>query len=251
MTAVAPYGSWPSPLTPAAMGAIGSGGIGQVEVDGTDVLWAEARPADGGRTTIMRRAADGAIADLLHAPFDVGSRVHEYGGRAFAVADGTVWFSHRGDDRVYRLAPGSEPQPSRLPAARGWPTSAWTPGADCCSAWPRITVSRARRATTSSPCRPSPGRRRDHRRLRLLRCAAAEPRRQPGWPGSAGQHRTCPGTPPSCGSPASARTAPSPAPCRSRVARTNRSSHRAVPGRCPALRQRSQRILDPLRLVRR
>jgi outer membrane protein assembly factor BamB len=105
-------------LTPAALGAIGAGGIGQVEVDGTDVLWTEARPADGGRTTLVRRAPDGTAADLLPAPFDVGSRVHEYGGRSFAAADGTVWFSHRGDDRVYRLAPG-DGEPRAVTAAGG------------------------------------------------------------------------------------------------------------------------------------
>ena len=39
-------------------------------------------------------------------------RVHEYGGGAYAVADGTVVFSHLGDDRVYRLDQGAaEPFP--------------------------------------------------------------------------------------------------------------------------------------------
>ena len=100
------------------MGAIGSGGIGQVEVDGADVLWTEARPADGGRTTLVRRTPEGTVADLLPAPFDVGSRVHEYGGRAFAAADGIVWFSHRGDDRIYQLAPGGG-EPRAVTAAGG------------------------------------------------------------------------------------------------------------------------------------
>jgi hypothetical protein len=53
------------------MGAIGSGGIKQVEVAGTEVLWTETRADDGRRTTLICRAADGAIADLPPARFDV------------------------------------------------------------------------------------------------------------------------------------------------------------------------------------
>ena len=44
---------------------------------------------------------------MLPAPWDVRTRVHEYGGGAYAVRGGTVVFSHAGDDRVYRLDPGA------------------------------------------------------------------------------------------------------------------------------------------------
>ncbi len=39
------------------------------------------------------------------------SRVHEYGGGAYAVADGTVWFSNDKDQRIYRMADGQAPEP--------------------------------------------------------------------------------------------------------------------------------------------
>ena len=41
----------------------------------------EDRPDQGGRTTIMHRAADGTCRELLPAPWSARTRVHEYGGR--------------------------------------------------------------------------------------------------------------------------------------------------------------------------
>jgi dipeptidyl aminopeptidase/acylaminoacyl peptidase len=35
--------------------------------------------------------------------------VHEYGGSAYAVADGVIYASHFADQRLYRMAPGAEP----------------------------------------------------------------------------------------------------------------------------------------------
>jgi dipeptidyl aminopeptidase/acylaminoacyl peptidase len=43
--------------------------------------------------------------------FNARTRVHEYGGGAFVVADGTVYFSNFDDQRLYRKDPGSEPRP--------------------------------------------------------------------------------------------------------------------------------------------
>jgi dipeptidyl aminopeptidase/acylaminoacyl peptidase len=44
-------------------------------------------------------------------PFNARTRVHEYGGGAFAVADGTVCFSNFADQRLYRQDPGGQPKP--------------------------------------------------------------------------------------------------------------------------------------------
>ena len=50
-------------------------------------------------------------ADLTPPPFNVRTRVHEYGGGAWLVREGTVYFSNFADGRLYRLAAGgSEPQ---------------------------------------------------------------------------------------------------------------------------------------------
>jgi dipeptidyl aminopeptidase/acylaminoacyl peptidase len=107
---VAPYGSWRSPVTADVIVA-GVVGLGQIALDGGDVYWIESRPAEGGRSVIVRRTPDGVIDGVTPAPFSARSRVHEYGGGAFAVADGTVYFSSFTDGRLYRQRRGAAPEP--------------------------------------------------------------------------------------------------------------------------------------------
>jgi len=109
-TQSAPCGAWTSPIT-ADVVAAGASPLSQVLLDGADVYWLAGRASEGGRNTLLRRR-DGVTEELTPAPFNVRSRVHEYGGGAALVADGTVWFSNFADNRVYRIAPeGGEPQP--------------------------------------------------------------------------------------------------------------------------------------------
>ncbi|MBM6399741.1 alpha/beta hydrolase family protein [Phycicoccus sonneratiae] len=100
-----PYGTWPSPLAPDDL-AGGQVFLDEVHADGADTWWLERRPADGGRQVLVRHDGD-APADVLPAPWNVRTRVHEYGGGAYAVSAGTVVFSHLGDDRLHRLDPGA------------------------------------------------------------------------------------------------------------------------------------------------
>lgn len=107
---VAPYGSWRSPVTTDALLA-GTVNLGQIEIDGEDLYWCEGRPLERGRNVIVRRTPDGRVEDVTPAGFNARTRVHEYGGGAFTVAAGVVYFSHYGDHRLYRQEPGAEPQP--------------------------------------------------------------------------------------------------------------------------------------------
>ena len=107
---MAPYGSWNSPITTDLIVA-GTVHLGQIELDGDDVYWVEGRPLDGTRNVIVRRTADGDIHDVTPAPFNVRTRVHEYGGACFTVADGVVFFSNFADQRIYRQEPGGQPRP--------------------------------------------------------------------------------------------------------------------------------------------
>jgi dipeptidyl aminopeptidase/acylaminoacyl peptidase len=104
---IAPYGSWTSPITAERL-ARGSVGLGQIVLDGGDIYWSELRPAEGGRQVIVR-FRDGAAQDMTPAGFSARTRVHEYGGGAFTVADGVIYFSHDGDQRLYRQAAGAAP----------------------------------------------------------------------------------------------------------------------------------------------
>ena len=71
-------------------------------LDGDDVYWLEGRASEGGRNVIVRRSPDGAISDVTPAGFNVRSRVHEYGGAAYTVHRGTIYFSNFDDQRLYR-----------------------------------------------------------------------------------------------------------------------------------------------------
>lgn len=85
--------------------------LGSVDVDGDDVYWSEGRPHEGGRQVIVRRRPDGSVTDVLGEGFGARTLVHEYGGRASAVAAGVVYFSNFSDQRLYRVAAdGGEPQ---------------------------------------------------------------------------------------------------------------------------------------------
>lgn len=100
-------GAWPSPIS-AAVVAAGATPLSQVALDGADAYWLAGRASEGGRTTLLRqRGAD--VREMTPAPFNVRTRVHEYGGGALLVADGTVYFSHFADNRLYMAADGAAP----------------------------------------------------------------------------------------------------------------------------------------------
>jgi dipeptidyl aminopeptidase/acylaminoacyl peptidase len=106
-----PHGAWPSSIRiDDLVGAVIR--LSDPWVDGDDVYWLEGRPAEAGRSVLVMRSSDGLTRDVTPAPFDVRSRVHEYGGGAYVAAGGTVLFSHVRDGRLYRLDPGDDvPQP--------------------------------------------------------------------------------------------------------------------------------------------
>lgn len=115
----APCGAWTSPIT-AAIVAAGASPLSQVLLDGDDVYWLAGRASEGGRNTLLRQRA-GVREELTPAPFNVRTRVHEYGGGAVLVADHRVWFSNFADNCVYRVDPdGSAPVPVSEGGALRW-----------------------------------------------------------------------------------------------------------------------------------
>jgi len=102
-----PFGSWPSPIS-AEQIAGATIRLGQTAVHGESIFWSEGRPNEQGRSVLVRRDRDGTLADLNPAPFNVRTRVHEYGGGAFVVLnDGGIAFSHDDDQQLHRLAAGA------------------------------------------------------------------------------------------------------------------------------------------------
>jgi pimeloyl-ACP methyl ester carboxylesterase len=119
MTAVAPYGSWESPIDAAAI-ARSWIAPAEVQADGDTLWWLEQRPAESGRQVACRWEPGGKITTVTPDGFSARSTVHEYGGGAYLARGGTAWFSGFADQRLYRQAPGGAPVPvSPAPATPG------------------------------------------------------------------------------------------------------------------------------------
>lgn len=109
------YGSWPSPVD-AALAAAHDGRPDDVGFVGDEVWWTAPRPTEGGRRTLVRRYPDGTEEPVLPAPWNVRTRVLEYGGRPWAAhmtdAGPLVVFVNFADQRLYSYRPGGgEPRP--------------------------------------------------------------------------------------------------------------------------------------------
>src|SRR6185369_1699166 len=105
-----PCGSWKSPITSDLIVA-GTISLAQPAFDGEDIYWLEGRPSEGGRNVIVRRTPDGALADVTPAGFNVRTTVHEYGGGAYVIDRGEIYFSNFADQRIYRQPLAGMPQP--------------------------------------------------------------------------------------------------------------------------------------------
>lgn len=118
-----PYGAWPSPISASDVARAGSPPA-WATLHGGSLWWSQVRPAESGRTAVLRQPLAGgpddpataAAVDVLPGPWSASTRVHEYGGRSFLpvdVAGGTALvFAERSDQRLHRLDPGAdEPVP--------------------------------------------------------------------------------------------------------------------------------------------
>jgi dipeptidyl aminopeptidase/acylaminoacyl peptidase len=106
----APYGTWKSPISSDLI-VSDVVRLSDLVIDGRDIYWTELRPTEGGRLVLVKRIPDGTITDVTPPGFNVRTRVHEYGGAAFIVRNGTVWFSNFQDQRLYRQTIGTDPVP--------------------------------------------------------------------------------------------------------------------------------------------
>ncbi len=104
-----PFGLWPSPLSPEAV-AGQSARFESVALDDGAALWTELRPAEGGRTVIVRKRPGEPPEDILPPGFSARSRVHEYGGGEFLAVRGAVYFTNQADQDVWRLDDRAAPE---------------------------------------------------------------------------------------------------------------------------------------------
>ena len=109
-TQTASYGSWKSPISSDLI-VSATIGVSSPKFDRENIYWLESRPSEGGRSTIVKQDSDGKTEDMIPQPFNVRTRVHEYGGGAFIINEGIIYFSNFKDQRVYKQEEGASPQP--------------------------------------------------------------------------------------------------------------------------------------------
>lgn len=105
-----PYGTWPSPISAArATGAYMR--LVEPRAEGDATTWLERRPDEDGRGVVVRAEPGSDPRDLTPPGFSARTRVHEYGGGAYATFGETVFFTNDADQRIHRQHAGGEPVP--------------------------------------------------------------------------------------------------------------------------------------------
>ena len=115
-----PFGEWPSPIAAAEV-ARGQVRVSAPTILGSDAWWQQGLPDEGGRTTVMH-SSGGKQTALLAAPWNVRTRVHEYGGRSYlpvprSVLSGSkargyqILFANYSDQRLYLTGKADEQPP--------------------------------------------------------------------------------------------------------------------------------------------
>jgi dipeptidyl aminopeptidase/acylaminoacyl peptidase len=106
----ASYGSWKSPISSSIATSGGLDFETPIILDEGNIYWVESRPDEAGRSVVVRWSPKGGAVDITPAPFNARTTVHEYGGGAFTVESGVVYFSNFIDQRLYRQHPNSKPK---------------------------------------------------------------------------------------------------------------------------------------------
>jgi len=95
------FGSWKSPIG-SALVASASIKLNDLTVEGEYVYWLEGRAAEGGRNVLIQSVMTGATKELTPPDINVRTLAHEYGGGAYVVSEGEVFFSNYKDQRLHR-----------------------------------------------------------------------------------------------------------------------------------------------------
>jgi len=107
-----PYGLWETSITPEKVFS-DIVVLSETRAVGNMTYWLELRPWEGGRIVLVRRNQDGIQKDITPEGFNVRTRVHEYGGGAFAIYEDFLYFVNFKDQRIYcqKMTTGKIPLP--------------------------------------------------------------------------------------------------------------------------------------------
>lgn len=106
---IANFGSWRSPISATSV-TEKTVGLGSVCVVNKEVFWLEARPEEKGRNVLVKLGSNDTVTELTPQPFNVRTRVHEYGGGAYLITENAIYFSNFSDGRVYQQLGKETPQ---------------------------------------------------------------------------------------------------------------------------------------------
>ncbi|MYD42828.1 MAG: S9 family peptidase [Gammaproteobacteria bacterium] len=108
-----PYGAWQSPLTVEKLTTHSAVGLGQLRSWNGDLFWLESRPQEDSRRVVVRHR-DGDHVDVTPADYSVASTVHEYGGVAYCIGNGNVYFVNGKDQNLYANQLNGDSKPIQL-----------------------------------------------------------------------------------------------------------------------------------------
>jgi hypothetical protein len=115
---VAQPGTWVSPVTPEMLSQAGVS-MGFTQTFNGDVFWDESRPNENGRNVVVSRTN----GDILPAPWNASTRVHEMGGLSWLVCNWNnepgLLFAEKSDQRIYWKTVGGEPEPITAESSPG------------------------------------------------------------------------------------------------------------------------------------
>jgi len=98
-----PHGSWKSPITPESL-ARASVQLSQLQVARERLWWIESRPTENGRNVILSCPPEGGLPrEEIPSSMNARNRVNEYGSGCYCVGEKALWFTHDGDQRIYRV----------------------------------------------------------------------------------------------------------------------------------------------------
>jgi dipeptidyl aminopeptidase/acylaminoacyl peptidase len=115
--AIAPYGSWASPLSAEALSS-GRVSFSDLRSVNGRLYWTETVPSAGGISSLFSMGSDAVGSRVSPEGVSVRTRVHEYGGSPYVVVGDTVYYSQFTDQRLYALKPGGAPAPLTPPEYR-------------------------------------------------------------------------------------------------------------------------------------
>ncbi|KAL1662720.1 Alpha/Beta hydrolase protein [Schizophyllum commune] len=117
----APYGTWDSPLAVEHVVENAANVHAQpifVDPITSKLYLSDSRPSEGGRTALVDFESGKDV--IPGSQWNIGTKVHEYGGGALAVRDGVFYFSQRSDGRVYRFKKGDGDTVPVTPKNSNW-----------------------------------------------------------------------------------------------------------------------------------